>query len=203
MKVSTRKFHVLLQALLVAAGLSGCVTTDEAVFGHSASAFQPIAPGYGQSCAVHKLQVSECRVFRLERMGANTAMLWFPGESKPSTVAFERIDAATFIAQLSMDKEFAYLLGRRTPEGRVTIVPPECKILMAEKQRLAAAGIELAPSSNSTRCRPSRADAKVLKAFFEVMAATHPAATQPAFHLRELSETEGRRMFEEQSAKKK
>lgn len=189
--------------MLVGAGLSGCVTTDDAVFGHSTTAFQPITPGYGQSCAVHKLQVSDCNVFRIEQMGPNTAMLWFPGEAKPSTLAYERIDTTTFIAQLSMNKEFAYVLGRRSPEGRVAITPPDCKILAAEKQRLSSAGIELAASSTSARCRPNRADAKTLKSFFAVVAATHSAATQPAFHLRELTDAEGRRMFDEQAVKKK
>ncbi len=201
--LSYTKLRGSFLAALVASGLSGCVTTDEAVFGNSASAFQPIKPGYGQSCAVHKLQVSDCNVFRIEQMGPTTAMLWFPGEGKPSTLAYERIDTTTFIAQLSMNKEFAYVLGRRSAEGRLTITPPDCKILTAEKQRLASAGIELAPSSTSARCRPSRTDAKALKSFFEVVAATHAAATQPTFHLRELSEAEGRRMFDEQAAKKK
>ena len=122
----TRCMGRLLQVLLAPTRLSACMRTDQAAFGNTADTFQPIASGYVQSCAVHKPQVSDCQVFRLEGLGPGTAMLWSPGEGRPSTVAYERIDAAT-----------------------------------------------------------------------------HPVATHPAFHLRGLSEPEGRRMFEELAAKKK
>lgn len=192
----------LLQVALISS-LLGCVATESPLIEPGKTRYQPLELGYGQSCLVYRLEVSDCVIFRLESLGANSALLWLAGDEKPVTVAFEPLQGSYFLLQLSMKGQFAYLLAQRDEHDHLSVWHSSCRSLLAQAEALAKEGAELAQAASDTRCAPKNRSLAGLKKFFQVLIEQKLHQEQPVQRVRMLDPVEGKQRFTEAAAKKK
>lgn len=197
-----RRIASLLLVALISS-LLGCVATESPLIEPGKTRYQPLELGYGQSCLVYRLEVSDCVIFRLEPLAANSALLWLAGDEKPVTVAFEPLQGSYFLLQLSMKGQFAYLLAQRDEQDNVSVWHSSCRPLLAQADLLAKAGVELDPAASASRCGPKTKGLPGLKRFFQVLIEQKLHQEQPVQWVRMLDPVEGKQRFTEAAAKKK